>query len=113
MKEKLKGLLRFIANPHLLLCLAAAWMLTSGWAYILLGLGIIFDIKWMLAAGGGYVAFLWIPMCPIKLVTAALAIALLHKLFPDDRNTLAVLKRLYVKAKRSVRKKKRPKKNNI
>ena len=112
MKEKLKGLLRFIANPHLLLCLLLAWLITNGWSYIMLGLGTIFEIQWMMAVSGAYVAFLWLPLSPEKLVTAALAIALLHKLFPDDRNTLAVLKRLYVKAKRSVRKRKKSKKDS-
>jgi hypothetical protein len=39
MKEKLKKMLQFIANPRLLLCLGLAWIITNGWSYIMLVLG--------------------------------------------------------------------------
>lgn len=110
MKEKIKAwtkkILLFIANPRLLLCFAIAWMITNGWAYILFGLGTYFGITWMTAVGGAYLAFLWLPISPEKIVTCAIAVALLRWFFPDDTKTLAVLKEMHAKAKGFVQKKK-------
>ncbi len=99
MKEKLKTLLLFITNPRLLLCIFIAWMITNGWSYIMFGIGMYFEIEWMTAVSGAYLAFLWLPVSPEKLVTFAIAIALLKLWFPDDKKTLAILKQLHHKAK--------------
>ena len=106
MKNKLKKILLFFANPRLLFCVAIAWMITNGWSYILFGVGTYFDISWMIAVGGAYLAFLWLPISPEKVATCAIALGLLRWLFPNDQKTLAVLKELYEKAKLAVRKKK-------
>lgn len=106
MKERLKKIIEFIANPRLLLCLLIAWMITNGWSYILFGVGTYFGIHWMTAVAGAYLAFLWLPISPEKLATLTIAIALLRWLFPDDQWTLAVLHRLYEKAKAAIRRKK-------
>ncbi len=92
MKNKLQKLLAFAANPRLLLCLALAWLITNGWSYILFGLGTMLEIGWMTAVAGAYLAFLWLPVSPEKVVTVAIAIALLRFLFPNDQKTLAVLR---------------------
>ena len=102
LKQNLKKALRFIANPRLILCWMAAWLITNGWSYILFGLGTYFDISWMIAVGGAYLAFLWLPISPEKIVTCAIALALLRWLFPQDQQTLAVLKGWYAKAKAAV-----------
>lgn len=109
MKEKLKKVLQFIANPRLLLCFFIAWMITNGWSYIMLGIGTYFGIGWMTAVASAYLAFLWLPVSPEKLVTFAIAIALLRLLFPNDQKTLAILKGWYEKAKKAIKKKKREK----
>ena len=106
MKERLKKIIEFIANPRLLLCLLIAWMITNGWSYILFGVGTYFGIHWMTAVAGAYLAFLWLPISPEKLATLTIAIALLRWLFPNDQWTLAVLHRLYEKAKAAIRRKK-------
>ncbi len=103
MKAKLKKILLFLTNPRLLFCVAVGWMITNGWSYILFVLGTYFEIGWMTAVAGAYLAFLWLPISPEKIVTFAIAIALLRWLFPDDQKTLAVLKDLYAKAKRAIR----------
>lgn len=69
----------------------------------MLGIGTYFGIGWMTAVAGAYLAFLWLPISPEKLVTFAIAIALLRWLFPGDQKTLAVLKRLYEKAKGAIK----------
>ncbi len=105
MKQKLKKFFQFIANPRLLLCYVMAWMITNGWSYILFAMGTFFDIGWMTAVGGAYLAFLWLPISPEKVVTVAIAIWMLQRLFPDDQKTLAVLKRFRLKAKATIEKK--------
>lgn len=101
MKEKIKAYLKiavqFVLNPRLLLCFGFAWMITNGWSYVMFGLGTYFDISWMIAVGGGYMAFLWIPATPEKIVTVAIAIALLRFFFPNDQKTLGILKKLRLK----------------
>lgn len=103
MKDKLKKVIRFITNPRLLLCVAIAWLITNGWSYVLFGVGSYFGIHWMTAVAGAYIAFLWLPISPEKIVTFAIAIALLRLLFPNDQKTLAVLKGFYEKAKAAIK----------
>ncbi len=103
MKQKLKKFLQFIINPRFLLCFGIAWIITNGWSYIMFAAGMYFDIDWMKAVAGAYLAFLWLPISPEKIVTCAIAIALLRWLFPDDQKTLAVLKDILHKAKDAFR----------
>lgn len=99
MKKKLKTILFFITNPKLLLCLAIAWLITNGWAYVLLGIGTFLKIKWMVAIASGYLAFLWLPFSPEKILTVIIAMVLLRLLFPNDAKTLAVIKNMYARTK--------------
>ena len=101
--HNLKKTLQFIANPRLLVCVLLGWMITNGWSYVMFAVGTICEIEWMVAIAGAYLAFLWLPISPEKLVTIAIAIALLRWLFPNDQKTLAVLKRWHVKAKSVMR----------
>ena len=103
LKQNLKKTVQFIANPRLLLCWLIAWIITNGWSYILFGIGTYYEIEWMIAVSGAYLAFLWLPISPEKLVTCAIAIALLRWLFPGDQKTLAVLRGWYEKAKAAVK----------
>ncbi len=109
-KEKIKNAavrtIRFFANPRLLLCVGIAWFITNGWSYVMLVIGTCLEIGWMIAVSSAYLAFLWLPVSPEKLVTAAIAIFLLKKLFPDDTRTLAVLKELYARMKAAIKAKK-------
>lgn len=72
-------------------------------------IGTYFEIGWMIGIAGAYLAFLWLPVSPEKLVTLALALGLLRWLFPNDQKTLAVLKDLYAKAKAAVKNKRKTK----
>ena len=109
MKEKILKVIQFLLNPRLLLCLALAWMITNGWSYILMAIGTYFEIPWMMAVAGAYLAFLWLPVSPEKIATFAIAIALLRWLFPEDQKTLAVLKRWLAKAKSAIRRRREKK----
>ena len=90
-KQKIKKIAEFILNPRFLLCFGIAWMITNGWSYALLGVGTFYNVGWMIAVAGGYLTFLWLPISPEKIVTVAIAIALLKLIFPRDEKTLAVL----------------------
>ena len=109
LKNKLKKIFWFFANPRLLLCLGLAWLITNGWSYIMLGLGILFDIAWMQAVASAYLAFLWIPVTPEKILTVLIAIFFLKRFFPKDEKTLAYLVSLREGIKRRVRARKEKK----
>ena len=102
LRYNLKKTLQFIGNPRLLLCLALGWLITNGWSYIMFGIGTYLEINWMVAVSGAYLAFLWLPISPEKIITFAIAIALLRWLFPGDQKTLAVLRGWYEKTKAAV-----------
>ena len=106
-KNRFKKLLSCILNPRFLLCFGIAWMITNGWAYILLGIGTYLQIKWMMTVGSLYLAFLWMPFTPEKIVTIPIAIALLKLFFPKDEKTLAFLTEMLAKTKKAIRQKKK------
>lgn len=114
MKEKIKGFFKtavqFLLNPRLLLCFGIGWMITNGWSYVLLGLGTWLENEWMIGVASAYLAFLWLPVSPEKLVTVTIAITLLRWLFPNDQKTLGILKRTYADLKQTLRLKKQRRK---
>lgn len=99
MKEKIKKLISFLLNPRLIFCLLVSWFITNGWSYVMFGIGSYYDIGWMVAVGGAYLAFLWLPFTPEKVVTVTIAILMLERFFPKDEKTLAVLHEFYNKLK--------------
>lgn len=107
----IKKAIQFILNPRLLLCLGIAWIITNGWSYILMAIGTLLDIKWMMAVAGAYLAFLWLPISPEKIVTVAIAMFLLRRLFPNDKKTLGVLRELRDKIRTKKREKSEQKKD--
>lgn len=110
-KQGAKKTLWFLFNPRLILCFGIAWIITNGWSYILMVIGTWLQIEWMMAVAGAYLAFLWLPISPEKLLTVAIAIVLLKWLFPNDTKTLAVLVAWRRKAKNAVAARKAKKKN--
>jgi len=66
----------------------------------------------MLAVGSGYLALIWLPLTPEKLITLAIAILLLRRLFPNDQKTLAVLRRLQQSATEKWRNRRRGRRDN-
>lgn len=105
-KKLLMKVLRFIANPRLLLCWLVAWMITNGWSYVFFAVGTWLNIRWMTVVGGAWLTFLWLPISPEKIATTAIAIALLRWWFPNDQQTLAVLRDAYEKTKQAFKLKK-------
>jgi len=108
LKEKikywLKTIIQFILNPRLLLCFGIAWIITNGWAYITVAISAYFKLEWLAAIAGGYLAALWIPFTPEKIITVIIAIFLLKLLFPNDKKTLEKLHNMKEKAKEEIKK---------
>ena len=109
-KEKFKKIVEFILNPRFLLCFGLAWMITNGWCYIFIGVGSYYDIEWMFYVGTTYLAFLWLPITPEKIITIPMAIGFLKLIFPRDKYTLGVLIDMYQKAKDALKAQKRKRK---
>ena len=109
-KEKFKKLVEFLLNPRFLLCFGLAWMSTNGWCYIFIGVGSYYDIEWMFYVGTTYLAFLWLPITPEKIITIPMAIGFLKLIFPRDKYTLGVLIDMYQKAKDALKAQKRKRK---
>ena len=98
-KASVKKWVQLCLNPRFLLCFGIGWMITNGWAYVMLGLGVLLDVGWARTVASAYLTLLWIPMTPEKILSVAIAILLLRKLFPNDEKTLGGLRELFSKAK--------------
>lgn len=84
--KKIKStVVRYLKDPKLFVSFLLAWMITNGWAYIFIGLGSYLNIKWMTAVGTGYIAILWLPCTPEKLITVPISVAI-YKLFNRKKN---------------------------
>ncbi len=103
-KYWIKTVIEFVLNPRLLLCFGIAWIITNGWAYITAALAAWLKIAWLGAIAGAYLAALWIPFTPEKIITVIIAIFLLKLLFPSDKKTLQKLHNMKEKAKAEIKK---------
>lgn len=87
-KKKIKLWAKLIFNWRFLICFGIGWIITNGWSYIMLGIGILTDTAWLMAVSGAYLTFLWLPISPEKIVTVAIALFLVRHLFPKHNQTL-------------------------
>ena len=87
--QRIKRLLILLLNWRFLICFGLAWMITNGWSYVLFALGTLTGSSWMLAVSGAYLAFLWLPISPEKVVTCAIALVLVRLLFPRHQQALS------------------------
>lgn len=81
-KDYIKNIFKIICNPHFAICLLIAWMITNGWGYLFIVIGHCFNNVALLTIGSSYVAFLWVPGTPEKILTVSIALALQKKFFP-------------------------------
>ncbi|MCR5068106.1 MAG: hypothetical protein K6A14_08630 [Erysipelotrichaceae bacterium] len=96
--KKLKNLAEqlriYLFRPHFAACLIMAWFITNGWAYLGAVLGKLLKLPWLLGISTGYLAFLWMPMTPEKIITLMLAMSLSRILFPKDEDNLNLFRTL-------------------
>ena len=111
MIAKIKLFLKRLCNWRFLVCFLIAWMITNGWAYFFIGFGTFCNIGWMLAIGSTYMAFLWMPFTPEKLITIPIALFLLKILFPKQKELHKKMQEENEKIKKEEQEKKEKKKN--
>lgn len=87
-KRKLKLWGKLIFNWRFLVCFGIAWMITNGWSYVMFSIGTLTHTTWMIAVGSAYLAFLWLPISPEKVVTVAISLFLVRRLFPKHNQML-------------------------
>ena len=88
LKNKIRLWIRLILNWRFLICFGLAWIITNGWAYILLGLGLTLKFGWMVGISSAYLAFLWLPVTPEKILTMSIALFFVKILFPAHNEEL-------------------------
>ena len=93
-KQRARAWLGLILNWRFPLCFGIAWLITNGWSYALLGIGLLTDTSWMITVAGAYLAFLWLPISPEKVATVAIALFLFRRLFPKHIHRLKQLQGL-------------------
>lgn len=77
------GIIKPFLTWRILICYMPFWFLFTGWTYIALAIG----NAWWRAASGVWLAWMWMPWCPEKLITIPLTIWLYKKLFPNRATT--------------------------
>lgn len=82
---------------RILVCYLPFWFVFTGWTYVALAIG----NTWWKTASGVWLAWMWMPWCPEKLITIPLTIWLHKKLFP--RHSTSELDSMLEKEKASVR----------
>ena len=68
---------------RILVCYLPVYFISTGWAY----LASVFASGWLQGVAIGWLAFLWMPFCPEKLVTIPITIWIHKKLFPKQSCT--------------------------
>ncbi len=87
----LKSIKLYVLNPHFVICFGISWLITNGWAYLGAAAGSFFESEWLMGISSAYLALLWLPFTPEKLVTLMLSVLLLKFLFPRDKKTLRLI----------------------
>ena len=82
---------------RILVCYLPFWFIFTGWTYVALAIG----NAWWKTASGVWLAWMWMPWCPEKLITIPLTIWLHKKLFP--KHSTSDLDDMLNKEKASVR----------
>lgn len=67
-------------KPSIIISFGIAWFITNGWSYLFLFIGTPLLRKIALS----YVAMLWLPFTPEKLITIPLALFIQRRLFVND-----------------------------
>ena len=91
--------LKPFTNIRFLISFGLAWMITNGLWYILAFAPIKWLPSWLVWFSRSYIAFLYLPFTPEKLVTIPIAIFFLTKLFKNHPKTRMQLDDLLLQAK--------------
>ena len=87
-KNKLKLWIKLVLNWRFLVCFGLAWMITNGWSYVLLIIGLTLNINLMYTIAMAYITFIWLPVTPEKIITVTISLFLVKVLFPRHNQEL-------------------------
>ena len=102
MKRFFKWLWKYLkpfTNPRFLISFGIAWIITNGMWYVFAFVPIKILPEWLVWFSRSYIAFLYLPWTPEKLITIPMAIFFHLKLFKKDSKTHEQLQDLYEQAK--------------
>lgn len=85
--KKVKAAIKPYLKPTMFVSFIIAWFLTNGWAYVVLGLGMHYNIVWAKVVATTYLGVLWLPFTPEKLITIPLTVLIQKLLFKNRGNT--------------------------
>ena len=89
--------IEFIMDWRTFISFMIVWMFTNGWAYAFMIIGPRLDIGWMSIVGTAYMAFLWAPFTPEKVVVIPMTVYVKKKLFPKHKsNTINTIEKPWV-----------------
>lgn len=98
--KKLWTIIKPFLTWRILVCYLPVYFISTGWAYI----ASVFARGWLQAFAISWLAFLWMPFCPEKLITIPITIWLHKKLFPN--HSTAQLDEVLEKERQSLDKRK-------
>jgi chaperonin GroEL len=82
---KLYEFIKFILDWKTLLCYIPVWFVFSGWTYV----AIAFGSPWIRAFGSAWLAMLWMPWCPEKLITIPITLWIKRIIFKKENLYMA------------------------
>lgn len=91
--------LRPFTNWRFLISFGLAWMITNGIWYIFAFAPIKWFPEWLVWFGRAYIAFIYLPMTPEKLITIPIAVFFQTLLFKGHKKTKDQLDIMYAQAK--------------
>lgn len=86
-------------NPRFLISFGLAWLITNGIWYVFAFVPIKLLPDWLVWFSRSYIAFIYLPWTPEKLITIPMAIFFHLKLFRRDDKTHKQLEDMYKQAK--------------
>ena len=81
---KIKETVRPYLKWKMLLVFGVVWIITTGWSYVFIGVGLSWNISWMYKIGIGAQIFFWNPLINEKILTIPFSIWLYVKVFKED-----------------------------
>jgi hypothetical protein len=97
-QSRWKTYLRPFASWRFLIAFGAAWVITNGLWYVIAFAPIDFLPSWLVWFARSYIAFIYLPWSPEKLITFPIAIWFHIKVFKKDIKTRKQLEELYKQA---------------
>lgn len=91
--NKLWECIKFVLDWKTFLCYIPVWFIASGWTYV----AIAFGSPWLKSIGAAWLAFLWMPWCPEKLITIPITLWIKSKIFKKENLYMATEKIKLVK----------------